>query len=335
MNNSQLDGVNNDDVNAGKDLFGMELAYNATFPTGGNTGNVVQHNGNISSMKWSQNLGLSLVKDLSYNYTYDALNRITSATYLKDTLANWTNVKNSFNESGYSYDLNGNITALTRKGFNGSSLDILTYNYGPVGNTSNQLLSVGDIGDKTKGFVDGVNTGNDYTYDPNGNMVSDQNKGLTAVNALQYNYLNLPIQVTKNTNEYIKYIYDASGRKLSQLLYSTSGVLKKKTDYNGEFYYENDSLKFINHEEGRILMTPVVSTSTLLTNPDCTSLTGFSLYGTTATLSSVTQNSQTYIKVVCTSASTGPGVNTSSSIAIVGGEHYRLVVQGYSGTAPA
>src|SRR5206468_4227806 len=29
----------------------------------------------------------------------------------------------------------------------------------------------------------------------------------------------------------------------------------KRTDYAGEFYYENDTLKFIHHEEGRIVMT--------------------------------------------------------------------------------
>ena len=30
---------------------------------------------------------------------------------------------------------------------------------------------------------------------------------------------------------------------------------EKHTDYCGEFIYENDTLKFINHEEGRVVMT--------------------------------------------------------------------------------
>lgn len=61
----------------------------------------------------------------------------------------------------------------------------------------------------------------------------------------------------------LKYFYDATGRKLRQELYDGS-VLKKKTDYVGEFYYENDTLKFINHEEGSIVMTgtiPSINTS--------------------------------------------------------------------------
>lgn len=31
------------------------------------------------------------------------------------------------------------------------------------------------------------------------------------------------------------------------------GATPKTTDYAGEFIYENDTLRFINHEEGRIL----------------------------------------------------------------------------------
>src|SRR3989337_702927 len=42
---------------------------------------------------------------------------------------------------------------------------------------------------------------------------------------------------------------------MSQEGYDAANSLKKKTDYLGEFFYENDTLKFINHEEGRIVMT--------------------------------------------------------------------------------
>jgi RHS repeat-associated protein len=53
----------------------------------------------------------------------------------------------------------------------------------------------------------------------------------------------------------MSYIYDASGRKLNQSVFNMAGDLQKSTDYNGDLFYENDTLKFINHDEGRIIMT--------------------------------------------------------------------------------
>jgi RHS repeat-associated protein len=67
-----------------------------------------------------------------------------------------------------------------------------------------------------------------------------------------YNYLNLPSTVGQGLNS-LKYIYDATGRKLSQEVFGVSDLIKKKSDYAGEYFYENDTLKFIQHEEGRII----------------------------------------------------------------------------------
>src|SRR5690606_5594187 len=118
------------------------------------------------------------------------------------------------------------------------------------------------------GFKDGANTDNDYLYDHNGNMILDKNKDIdgatssTGNSVITYNYLNLPEVVRKNTGEYIKYIYDATGRKLRQEVYNASNQLVKKSVYAGEFFYEGEnpagnataSLKFVNTEEGRVLL---------------------------------------------------------------------------------
>lgn len=60
-------------------------------------------------------------------------------------------------------------------------------------------------------FRDGANVATEYTYDANGNMTSDLNKGITNI---QYNFLNLPSKVTFSNGGTVTYFYDATGRKL-------------------------------------------------------------------------------------------------------------------------
>ena len=74
-------------------------------------------------------------------------------------------------------------------------------------------------------------------------------KGVTVI---AYNYLNLPELVTKAGDKQMQNIYDATGRKLAQEL-SKNGVAEERIDHNGEFFYKNDTLQFIAHEEGRVV----------------------------------------------------------------------------------
>jgi RHS repeat-associated protein len=83
-----------------------------------------------------------------------------------------------------------------------------------------------------------------------GSMTSDLNKDIASIT---YNHLKLPEKVVKTNGEYLKYIYDASGLKLRQLQYDAGNVLKKRSDYIGDLFEENDTLKFVNHVEGRII----------------------------------------------------------------------------------
>ncbi len=252
VNNEALtndNGLTNDDTS---DLFGMRLGYNNDLGSGNAAGNSAQYNGNISGMTWNKGLAKGATKSNAYNYSYDPMNRITAATFLKYSGVAWSNIYDAFSENGYAYDLNGNIKALTRHDDKGNSLDQLTYSYGSGDNSSNKLLAVSDAGDLTKGFVDGNIGSTDYLYDDNGNMVVDKNK---AIAQIKYNHLNLPQEVMKPTGDAIRYFYDAGGRKVGQQVVAGSFSMKKKTDYAGLYFYENDTLKFINHEEGRIVMT--------------------------------------------------------------------------------
>jgi RHS repeat-associated protein len=233
-----------------RDLFGMELGYTNDLGTGEPA--VPQFNGNISSIKWSANLGLGMpagTKERSYNYTYDAMNRILSASF-RERKAAWSQ-DGSYSESGYTYDNNGNILSLTRKGAMGLLMDVLTYDYGAGMGKTNRLLKVGDSGDRKEGFRERTNTGMDYAYDANGNMISDANKDITSIT---YNHLNLPSKVAKVTGDYVCYLYDAGGRKLGQWVYeAVPKRITKTTDYLGECIYENDALQLVQHEEGRVV----------------------------------------------------------------------------------
>ncbi|PIZ06094.1 MAG: type IV secretion protein Rhs, partial [Flavobacteriales bacterium CG_4_10_14_0_8_um_filter_32_5] len=82
-----------------------------------------------------------------------------------------------------------------------------------------------DTANNIYGFKDGANLTTEYLYDANGNMKTDANKNITAI---QYNYLNLPTQVTIN-GQNILYVYDATGVKLRKTLNTTT------TDYANGF----------------------------------------------------------------------------------------------------
>ena len=123
-------------------------------------------------------------------------------------------------------------------------MDQMTYEY-----SGNQLKAVDDApaASATQGFIDGAELATEYTYDANGNMVSDANKGITSIT---YNYLNLPVQVDIDNTEHtgsILYVYDATGAKQQKSV--STGT---STDYNGNYVYENGDIQFFNHPEGYI-----------------------------------------------------------------------------------
>jgi len=90
-----------------------------------------------------------------------------------------------------------------------------------------------------------------YSYNKNGNMVSDNNKGITAIT---YNHLNLPQEITFDTGNKILYIYNAAGVKLQKQVIEGSDTTF--TDYLGGFVYENDTLQFLQTSEGRVVKNP-------------------------------------------------------------------------------
>ena len=97
----------------------------------------------------------------------------------------------------------------------------------------------------------GVNQAIEYTYDKNGNLTKDLNKGLSTIS---YNSLNLPVSLSIANNSGSatnRYTYSADGRKLKvEMKYGANQT--KTTDYVGNVIYENGSLKRILVDGGYI-----------------------------------------------------------------------------------
>ncbi|WP_437398711.1 DUF6443 domain-containing protein [Flagellimonas lutimaris] len=214
----------NNPSSLGSDLFAFGINYNTQ-----DHGGATLFNGNIAETEWKTANDNTL---RWYKYGYDPLNRITSAT------ASSAN----YHLNSVSYDKNGNIMTLSRKGHTNSgattfgTMDNLIYTY----DSGNKLLKVLDNGNDTYGFKDGVDQTTEYTYDANGNMTSDANKGITGIT---YNHLNMPTAITTAQGT-ISYIYDAAGTKLQK---TVGGSV---TQYAGNYIYQDGNLEFFTHPEG-------------------------------------------------------------------------------------
>ncbi|MBO9572666.1 MAG: hypothetical protein J7497_10745, partial [Chitinophagaceae bacterium] len=244
--------------------FGFDLGYdkNGITPTGGSSLGAyaaTQFNGNITGMVWKSTGDDEIRK---YDYTYDVVNRLTGADFNQYTGGFNKNAGLDFSVSGLSYDANGNIQSMKRRGFKATSsitIDTLLYTY--ISN-SNRLLKVVDgitADNKLGDFNDGANGSNDdYSYDPNGNMVKDKNKDLQTYaggNGIEYNYLNLVSKVTfkqdaGNNKGTIEYIYDALGNKVKKII--TEGTRIVTYLYNGTSVFRKDTLESIMMEDGMI-----------------------------------------------------------------------------------
>ncbi len=222
--------------------FTQNLYYNTGVGT-------ARYNGSISSMTWKSG-NESTVR--GYKFTYDGLDRMLNATY-GETAGISTNA-NRFSENVTGYDKNGNIKGLQRYGQLSSTA------YGMIDNLTltlngNQLNRVDDaVAASTYNggfeFKNGANAADEYSYDANGNLTKDLNKGISGIT---YNFLNLPNAVTFSDGSTITYTYGADGTKLRTV--HKIGSTTTTTDYCGNVIYENGVQKLLLTEEGYVTLS--------------------------------------------------------------------------------
>ncbi|MEO1627880.1 MAG: hypothetical protein AAFV25_22215, partial [Bacteroidota bacterium] len=180
-----------------KDLFYLQLYYD-NHPQ--NLSAQAQQNGNISALRW-QVAGRDMQ---AYGFQYDALNRLTKASYSEIAVDNNQRLQyaddDAFSVPTIQYDAVGNILRLDRYGLTKGTdcwspqmIDQLTYTY-----NGNRLQSVADQAAapyQEQGFDPHGRTGQ-YQYDNNGNMTNDPYKNLQ----IDYNFLNLPLRIVDPSN---------------------------------------------------------------------------------------------------------------------------------------
>ena len=222
--------------------FTQNLYYNTGVGT-------ARYNGSISSRTWKSG-NESTVR--GYKFTYDGLDRMLNATY-GETAGISTNA-NRFSENVTGYDKNGNIKGLQRYGQLSSAA------YGMIDNLTltlngNQLNRVDDAVTASAynggfEFKNGANAADEYSYDANGNLTKDLNKGISGIT---YNFLNLPNVVTFSDGSTITYTYGADGTKLRTV--HKIGSTTTTTDYCGNVVYENGVQKLHLTDEGYVTLS--------------------------------------------------------------------------------
>src|SRR5690606_26081350 len=247
-----LAGKGTEPPTMGDDLFAFKLQYN-TLVNGGSGIAEPLYNGNIAQTFWKTSTDNI---QRGYTYNYDQLNRLRAADFYKSGTVPYTGSNGEY----IAYDLNGNIVNLIRTtadlGNNAINMDNLTYTYQNGNNNSNRLMRVEDgtsVFD-TNGFLNGNSGTDDYAYDANGNMTKDKNKDITSI---QYNYLNLPTEITFGNGNSIEYIYSAAGVKVSKIVTDLSNTTAPNifTDYLDGFQYVGGMLNFFSHAEGYVRAT--------------------------------------------------------------------------------
>jgi hypothetical protein len=197
------------------------LAFNQQYvPTG--TAPLNLYNGNIAAMTLSnKQLWNGLPTGRMFNY--DQLHRLTKFRVLPSISGSpWPGAFTDPQEytMSLSYDGNGNILSMQRKGrnINGSTdMDNLTYRYprDPVTNhlLGNQLTHINDAvpaGTDYDSDIEDQQDGN-YQYDQMGNLTEDQQSGISEV---KWNLYGKVKEIVKVDGSHTYYFYDPAGRRV-------------------------------------------------------------------------------------------------------------------------
>lgn len=180
------------------------------------------YNGNISSMAYKSADAPNSYK--GYRYTYDGLDRLTSARYCIGTdLSLYDYI---YSET-MTYNKNSAIASLTRTGKTNpytnsyGTIDALSYTY-----IGNRLKSVSDdqisplVYSYALDFKDGISLTTEYVYDDCGAITQDRNKRIALID---YDFNGMPTRIQFKNGNVTEYVYSAEGVKLKTIHRTIAG----------------------------------------------------------------------------------------------------------------
>ena len=195
-------------TNINSSQFWEHLGYNVSSEIGGTP----QYNGNISWMTdYMQGMSYQDPYDLyfptsivGYSYLYDNLSRLTRATfgfYADDGDGHilWRSPEGSYNMPAITYDNDGNINNLERNGSGTGAMDNLYYYYTSGTDRLTQIWNQVN------------NVTSTYSYDSNGNIISDDHSSIAYT---LYDIYNEPVEVFKTNGTEYTYGYDVNGARI-------------------------------------------------------------------------------------------------------------------------
>lgn len=228
-------------------LFSETINY--TKSTNGNN----SYNGNISSIETTVRsaTNISLTTKWNITYQYDGLNRLISSNYTPS--GNPIQPYRADYSTSYTYDLNGNITSLTRKGprimlqENGSPIFV---DYGDIDKLTltldgNHLQCVADeegeiVFGNVFDFNDKYNDEIEYSYDSNGNLTSDLNR---EIELITYDSSNQPASISFKNGASTIYSYNADKQKLRTVYNTPQAAIAPTTENDTIFKHQNTNIQ--------------------------------------------------------------------------------------------
>ena len=195
-----LTGLNNACAPDPRDVFNLSLHYEQGFSKG-----YEQYTGNLTGQTWRGRDGVQR----AYGYVYDPASRLLQGDFVArtggaaSTSGAWNAELDHYRLSFVSYDENGNLATLRRRGLLAGATHARAQQYGPV-----DILSYAYAGNRLHAVDDAVSTnqlprpagyhgapsslagdfqeqgahqGQEYLHDATGNTTQEKNKGITGI----------------------------------------------------------------------------------------------------------------------------------------------------------